>query len=132
MEYLTVVQGCGFERELRDTPTSRHLEACKAYCTMFYKDTISGTAGQHGCVCKPYLGKQIVCVNCCKLPNEELVAVHDAWDRARLERSVMRAVPCSHCEADLETDGPRWWVCTRCERECTNHIHPSWAPKSAV
>ncbi|KFZ02111.1 hypothetical protein V500_00441 [Pseudogymnoascus sp. VKM F-4518 (FW-2643)] len=46
---MRFVQGCGFERELRDTPTSRHLEACKAHCTMCYKDTISGTAGQHWC-----------------------------------------------------------------------------------
>ncbi|ELR05082.1 hypothetical protein GMDG_07124 [Pseudogymnoascus destructans 20631-21] len=126
---IQLCDGCGFERELRDTPTSLHLEDCKPRCTTCYKDT---TSGQSSCKCRPYLTKQMVCVNCRKLPSEVLVTHRDARDRAKLERSLMQPVPCSHCGAGLETDGPRWWVCTRCERECANHIHPGWAPKSAV
>ncbi|OCL05466.1 hypothetical protein AOQ84DRAFT_355945 [Glonium stellatum] len=150
---VQVCTSCQITRPIRETHTLYHLNHCKLYCSSCYFQHVCrlSTTAQSSmkCHCSPTaLGpwaaiwrtprRRItlqhhyppVCRLCNMRDDATLTALREARSRAEM-RDLTRQPDCARCELVLPVKGPRWWVCTRCSKECGSHMHPPWGLKSA-
>ncbi|KAF2788288.1 hypothetical protein K505DRAFT_366603 [Melanomma pulvis-pyrius CBS 109.77] len=138
----------------KQTTPYHHLDVCNPYCTHCYKvltRTPRPTKGPPVCTCAPatptpnifqriaysslyYSRGQVslnsvlrhVCQQCASLSEEEVYAVRRKRTERELRGTGKEAAGCGKCKAALG-GGPRWWVCRKCELECTAFCHRAWA-----
>ncbi|KIV92527.1 hypothetical protein PV10_03818 [Exophiala mesophila] len=71
---------------------------------------------------------QQICRACNALTPAQLKAKREKKAEEELMFLSRQAQSCGKCSARLE-HGPRWWLCSHCERECKYHKHLQWAKK---
>ena len=132
-----LVQSCTTECQRDKTPTFCHFQKCRAKCSECYysKICLAGKSKHSNSCC---LGSKKhddakcgrawlrLCQNCVRMSDAEEDLRREARTRFLIRRSAGRIVLCSECGAELQNNRPLWWVCSKCSRECQDHIHPPW------
>lgn len=151
---IQVCNSCEIQRPIRETSLIFHLDVCKMYCSSCYythvcRSTLnSRTSTKCGCAPRdqppsawsalwrtraphvlPQLRYPHICRLCNMLDDQTLLSLREARSKAEM-RDLARQPDCSKCAQVLPPKGPRWWVCTRCTKECRSHVHPPWGSKT--
>jgi hypothetical protein len=146
---------CCVARRLKQTKLCYHLDCCYPYCSTCYFDYVQcmdlGTYSPV-CACPPstdhpnmwryatydagtyisysyrYLRRNI-CRQCNSLTDTQLLLKREARTRRELKLPKrVRSTKCKACEEKLG-NGPRWWVCKWCNKECRSYMHAAWGRK---
>ena len=139
----TLAQSCTEECQRSNTATFCHLQSCRAQCFECYysKICLAGKSKHsHSCCLgskKHNHGKCGVvslklCQICVRMSVAEENLRREARTRFLIRRSAGRTVACSKCGTELQNNRPLWWVCSKCSRECQDHIHPPWIERGDV
>ena len=139
----TLVQSCTTECQRDKTPTFCHLQKCRVQCSeCYYSKICRAGKSQHSHSC--CLGSKKhddakcgrawlrLCQICVRMSIAEENVRREARTRFLIRRSAGRVVLCSECGAELQNNRPLWWVCSKCSRECQDHIHPPWIERGDV
>ena len=139
----TLAQSCTEECQRSNTATFCHRQHCRAQCSECYysKICLPGKSkhsrscclsfkGHYGCKYRSASLK--LCQTCVNMSVEEGNLRREARDRFLIRRSASRMVLCSACGTELQNNRPLWWVCSKCSRECEDHIHPPWFERTDV
>src|SRR5436190_21349973 len=112
--------------------TEHRLHHCRMRCTERYYKGISTVRGL--CTCYKYASvtyrirssfrhrtqeSQAICRSCGSLSNKNLLLVYLLHERAEV-----KSLTCSRCGSLECSKGPRWWVCSMCNRGCSSNVHP--------
>lgn len=149
-----ICDGCRASKSNIASHVISHRNCCIAYCTKcFLENKIHHPTTNHyrarrgPCVCynqnRRNAGystspadypsntdrntKQFVCRTCAGLSPEQLVAKRDKIVREELGFLARQVKSCGKCAGNLGATGPRWWVCTKCDKECRDKMHIPWA-----
>lgn len=134
-------KSCGVEQQVATIRvSSSHLEKCKLCCSRcYYRNISSSQYTVLPCQCRSlrhsrayrnhskYSDKRLICRLCSYLPVLRRISLSETREKTEIGRLTRQPIECWDCKETLSSTGPRWWVCTICQRECRNNIHPPWA-----
>lgn len=70
---------------------------------------------------------RLVCRDCRDMKDEEVLALREKRDKAMYSNLTQQPLSCSQCSESLPRTGPRWWVCSKCKKECKSKCHSGWS-----
>ncbi|KAM5504877.1 hypothetical protein McanMca71_003629 [Microsporum canis] len=139
---IQICRSCSSTLRVASSVASAHLKTCTPYCTSCFYAYYCRSDGRRGRTRKVHsyqcqLAKgtvrphqlEGVCRQCASKTQEERQEVIELQDRREVYRLAQHPLACFRCKQMLPQSGPRWWVCSACNIECLDHIHPPWASK---
>ncbi|KAI0096240.1 hypothetical protein GGR51DRAFT_47473 [Nemania sp. FL0031] len=143
---MQICDECGKTRRCPNSTASFHMSLCAAACSKcFYKNLSRGYARKSPCSCidgrreAPAYSygraqhnswdPRLVCGDCNNMKGDKILAERERRDRATYSNLSQQPLSCSLCSESLPRTGPRWWVCSKCKRECRNSCHVGWGQK---
>ncbi|KAI0404522.1 hypothetical protein F4802DRAFT_566301 [Xylaria palmicola] len=138
---VQICDECSKSKACTDSRTSFHDSLCAAACSRCYYKEISYAYWKSlPCDCNdgrkggPYLYdnppvSHPVCRDCHDLPGTGMLIRKEKRDEVAYAKFMQQSLSCSICSESLPRTGPRWWVCTKCRKECRDSCHLGWSQK---
>ncbi|KAI1122934.1 hypothetical protein F5Y10DRAFT_252888 [Nemania abortiva] len=143
---IQICDECSKTRRCPASTTSFHMSLCAAACSKCYYKTLSRSyTVKSPCNCSDgrktapaySYGRaqhnpwepRLVCRDCNDMKGDEILAVRERRDRATYLNLSQQPLSCSLCSESLSRKGPRWWICSKCTRECRSDCHVGWSQK---
>ncbi|KAI1150108.1 hypothetical protein F4825DRAFT_428028 [Nemania diffusa] len=142
---IQVCKECSKSKQCKKSTISFHMSLCAAACSKCYYKTLSnGYLMKRGCNCNDGREKstttysygraqynplvsRLVCNNCHNMTRDEVLALRERRDKATYMNLLQQPLSCSVCSESLSRTGLRWWVCSKCKRECRSNCHVGWS-----
>ncbi|KAI1749999.1 hypothetical protein F4782DRAFT_510982, partial [Xylaria castorea] len=149
---IQICHVCSKSTRCAKSTVSFHISLCAATCSSCYYRTISrGSSMRQPCQCSdgrtndshtrrttywatdpnPLISR-LVCRDCYDMTGTEVLALRERRDRAMYSNLTQQPLSCSQCAESLPRTGPRWWVCSKCTKECRSKCHSEWSQKLEV
>ena len=133
LSLVDVIQDCRTHRETIIPNIDRHLRSCRAVCSACFYHRIRNSKSRtlpDNCSCynpTQTYSSGFFCRSCIKEGATRRAS--RLWARTIEEVKRMERNPtlCYDCGYILPRSGVRWWLCSRCGRECNNYTaHSAW------
>ncbi|KAI0437300.1 hypothetical protein F4803DRAFT_539317 [Xylaria telfairii] len=143
---IQVCGECSRTKRCAKSTVSFHMSLCAAACSNCYYKTISkGSHMRKPCQCNdgrangPNITSaywatvsnpqalRFVCRDCHGMKDDEVLALREKRDKAMYSNLTQQPLSCSQCSESLPRTGPRWWVCSKCKKECRSKCHSGWS-----
>ena len=114
------------QRLLKHYPTQK--ASCLPYCFACWDDGRNqDCTSRLACACTFASANLIMCAACCAMPDKRLSALMLEREEKALRAQKVDGVECGQCKKLIGGVGPRWWVCSKCQKECRCGLHPAWS-----
>ena len=124
---------CSVEITPNIPSTTNHLKYCEPRCPQCYFKRLC-VKDLRKKICMDWRteglkdGTRKVCSDCSQLPDDKLVKLREAREEEEIVCLSRGQLKCGECHRKLPQRGsPRWWVCGKCNGECTSRLHSSWS-----
>ncbi|KAI3332065.1 hypothetical protein HD806DRAFT_179665 [Xylariaceae sp. AK1471] len=141
---IQICNECSKSKQCTNSTVSFHMSLCAATCSKcYYETSLRAYEMKRPCECrdgrrKDYTGwhlgaqanaaaRRLVCTNCHVMTANELSVLKERHDNAVYSKLTQQPLSCSVCLEALPRTGLRWWVCSKCKRECRSNCHLAWS-----